>query len=135
MVVLCSCSGITHLLGAGSYLGQRTVPGALSTGDSGCFRLGRPNRVRLSTTRAQDHRRRARLPTGSRRHLIIRLIIQAIRRDPPGSDQIDEASNVSRPDPTGADQIDAEHQATDLAVRPLCANLLDSAGLGVNSLK
>jgi hypothetical protein len=48
--------------------------------------------------------------------LIIRLIIQTIRRDRSGSDQIDEASNVSRPDPSGAEQIDAEHQATDLAV-------------------
>jgi hypothetical protein len=47
--------------------------------------------------------------------LIIRLIIQTIRRDPTGSDQIDEASNLSRPDPAGADQIDAEHQATELA--------------------
>jgi hypothetical protein len=47
--------------------------------------------------------------------LIIRLIIQTIRQDPSGSDQIDEASNVSRPDRSGADQIDAEHQATDLA--------------------
>jgi hypothetical protein len=44
------------------------------------------------------------------------LIIQTIRRDPSGSDQIDEASNVSRPDPSGADQTDAEHQATDLTV-------------------
>jgi hypothetical protein len=44
------------------------------------------------------------------------LIIQAIRRDPSGSDQIDEASNVRRPDRSGADQIDAEHQATDLVV-------------------
>jgi hypothetical protein len=41
--------------------------------------------------------------------LIIRLIIQTIRLDLSGSDQIDEASNVSRPDPSGADQIDAEH--------------------------
>jgi hypothetical protein len=49
-------------------------------------------------------------------HLIIRLIIQTIRRGPSGSDQIDEALDVSRPDPSGADQIDAEHQATDLAV-------------------
>jgi hypothetical protein len=48
--------------------------------------------------------------------LIIRLIIQTIRRDRSGSDGIDEAPNLSRPDPTGADQIDAEHQATDLAV-------------------
>src|SRR5215217_4572381 len=48
--------------------------------------------------------------------LIIRLIIQTIRRDRTGSDQIGEASNLSRPDPSGADQIDAEHQATDLAV-------------------
>ena len=48
--------------------------------------------------------------------LIIRLIIQTIRRDPSGAIWTDEASNVSRPDPSGADQIDAEHQATDLAV-------------------
>jgi hypothetical protein len=48
--------------------------------------------------------------------LIIRLIIQTIRRDPTGSVQIDDPSNVSRPDPSGSDQIDAEHQATDLAV-------------------
>jgi hypothetical protein len=48
--------------------------------------------------------------------LIIRLIIQTIRRDPTGSVWIDEASNVSRPDRSGADQIDAEHQPTDLAV-------------------
>jgi hypothetical protein len=51
---------------------------------------------------------------GSR--LIIPLIIQTIRRGPSGSDQIDEASNMSRPDRSGADQSDAE-QATDLAVR------------------
>jgi hypothetical protein len=49
--------------------------------------------------------------------LIIRLIIQTIRRDRTRSDQIDEAPNVSRPDPSGADQIDAEHQATDLMVQ------------------
>ena len=48
--------------------------------------------------------------------LIIRLIIQTIRRDPSGAVWTDGAPNVSRPDPTGADQIDAEHQATDLAV-------------------
>jgi hypothetical protein len=48
--------------------------------------------------------------------LIIRLIIQTIRRDPSGRDQIDQAPNVSRPDPSGADQIDAEDQATDLPV-------------------
>jgi hypothetical protein len=48
--------------------------------------------------------------------LIIRLIIQTIRRDPFGSVWTDDASNVSRPDRSGADQIDAEHQATDLAV-------------------
>jgi hypothetical protein len=48
--------------------------------------------------------------------LIIRLIIQTIRRDPSGADQIDDPSNVSSADPSGADQIDAEHQATDLAV-------------------
>ena len=50
--------------------------------------------------------------------LIIRLIIQTIRRDPTGSDQIDDPSNVSSPDPSGAD-LDAEHQATDLAVLPI----------------
>jgi hypothetical protein len=48
--------------------------------------------------------------------LIIRLIIQTIRRGPSGAVWTDEASNVSRPDRSGADQIDAEHQATDLAV-------------------
>ena len=52
----------------------------------------------------------------TRRGLIIRLIIQTIRRDPSGSVWTDEAPNVSRPDPSGADQIVAEHQATDLAV-------------------
>src|SRR5215212_5868671 len=52
--------------------------------------------------------------------LIIRLIIQTIRRDPTGSVWTDEAPNLSRPDPTGADQTDAEHQATDLAVRRGC---------------
>jgi hypothetical protein len=50
------------------------------------------------------------------RRLIIPLILQTIRRDPSGSDQIDEACNLSRPDPSGPDQIDVEHQATDLAV-------------------
>src|SRR4029453_7202866 len=44
------------------------------------------------------------------------MIIQTIRQDPSGSDQIDDPSNVSRPDRSGSDQIDAEHQATDLAV-------------------
>ena len=48
--------------------------------------------------------------------LIIHLIIQTIRQGRSRSDQIDEASDVSRPDPSGADQIDAKHQATDLAV-------------------
>jgi hypothetical protein len=48
--------------------------------------------------------------------LIIRLIIQTIRRVPSGSVWIDDASNVSRPDRSGADQIDAEHQATHLAL-------------------
>jgi len=48
--------------------------------------------------------------------LIIRLIIQTIRRDPSGAVWTDEAPNVSRPDRSGADQIDAEHQPTDLAV-------------------
>jgi hypothetical protein len=51
-------------------------------------------------------------------HLIIPLIIQPIRQDPPGSSWIDGAPNVSSPDQSGADQIDAEHQATDLAVWP-----------------
>src|SRR5215207_8452954 len=59
---------------------------------------------------------RSEWPRLGSRALIIRLIIQTIRRDPSGADQIDEAPNVSRPDPTGADQIDAEHQSTDLAV-------------------
>jgi hypothetical protein len=48
--------------------------------------------------------------------LIIRLIIQTIRRDPSRSLRIDEAVNLSRADPSGADQIDVEHQATELAV-------------------
>jgi hypothetical protein len=48
--------------------------------------------------------------------LIIRLILQTIRRDPTGSVWIDEASNLSRPDSSGVDQIDAEHQTKDLAV-------------------
>jgi hypothetical protein len=48
--------------------------------------------------------------------MIIRLIIQTIRRDPSGSVWIDEASNLSRPDPTGPDQIEAEHQSTDVEV-------------------
>ncbi len=61
--------------------------------------------------------RRGLVAEGAASHgLIIRLIIHTIRRDPTGSDQIDEAPNLSRPDPSGADQIDAEHQATDLAV-------------------
>jgi hypothetical protein len=51
--------------------------------------------------------------------LIIRLIIQTIRLDPTGSDQIDEASNVSSLDPSGADQIDVEHEARDLALCPM----------------
>jgi hypothetical protein len=48
--------------------------------------------------------------------LIIRLIIQTIRRDLSGAVWTDEAPNLSSPDPSGADQIDAEHQATDLAI-------------------
>jgi hypothetical protein len=52
---------------------------------------------------------------GPGRPLIIRLIIQTIRRDRSGAVWTDEASNLSRPDPSGADQIDAEHQPTDLA--------------------
>jgi hypothetical protein len=55
-------------------------------------------------------------PGTSRTSLIIRLIIQTIQLDPSRPDQIDEASNVSRPDRSGADQIDAEYRATDLAV-------------------
>jgi DNA-binding CsgD family transcriptional regulator len=51
---------------------------------------------------------RSEWPRLGSRALIIRLIIQTIRLDPTGSDQIDEASNVSSPDPSGADQIDAE---------------------------
>jgi hypothetical protein len=39
-----------------------------------------------------------------------------VAADPPGSNQTDEASEVSRQAPSGADQIDVEHQATDLAV-------------------
>jgi hypothetical protein len=65
------------------------------------------------------HRGRSGLGVGSAprlRGLIIRLIIQTIRRDRTRSVWTDEAPNVSRPDPTGADQIDAAHQATDLAV-------------------
>jgi hypothetical protein len=54
--------------------------------------------------------------------LIIRLIIQTIRQDPTGSDQIDDPSNLSSPDPSGADQIDAEHQATDLAVGEIASS-------------
>jgi hypothetical protein len=42
--------------------------------------------------------------------LIIRLIIQTIRRDPSRSDQIDDAATVSRLDPSGAVQVDAEHR-------------------------
>jgi len=74
---------------------------------------------------AQDGRR-VRWPTRpSRPHqdqdvrcgcLIIRLIIQTIRQDQSGSDQIDDPSNLSSPDRSGPDQIDAEHQATDLTV-------------------
>ena len=51
--------------------------------------------------------------------LIIRLIIQTIRRDPSGAVWTDGASNVSRLDRSGADQIDAEHQATDLVLLDL----------------
>jgi hypothetical protein len=43
--------------------------------------------------------------------LIIRLIIQTIRRDPSGAVWTDGASNVSRPDRSGAIQVDAEHPA------------------------
>src|SRR4029453_11995495 len=48
-----------------------------------------------------------------------RLIVQTIRQDPTGSVWTDDPSNVSRPDPSGAHQIDAQHQATDLALRPV----------------
>jgi hypothetical protein len=47
------------------------------------------------------------------------LIIQTIRRDPSGSDQIDDPSNVSRLDPSGADQIDAEHPPRKRKVAPV----------------
>jgi hypothetical protein len=50
------------------------------------------------------------------RGLIIRLIIQTIRRDRSGSVWTDDPPNVSSPDRSGADQSDAEHQSTDLAV-------------------
>jgi hypothetical protein len=50
--------------------------------------------------------------------LIIPLIIRTIRRDPSASVWIEGPSQLSRSDPSGSDQIDAEHQATDLAVRP-----------------
>jgi hypothetical protein len=43
--------------------------------------------------------------------LIIRLIIQTIRRVESRSDQNDKASIASRPDRSGPDQIDIEHQA------------------------
>jgi hypothetical protein len=66
--------------------------------------------------RKQHEGQRGRLWASRLTCLIIRLIIQTIRRDPSRSDQIDDPSNVGRPDPSGADQIDAEHQATDLAV-------------------
>jgi hypothetical protein len=39
--------------------------------------------------------------------LIIRLIIQTIRRDPSGSVWIDEAPNLTRADRSGAVQFDA----------------------------
>jgi hypothetical protein len=57
--------------------------------------------------------------------LIIPMIIQTIRRDPSGPDQIDDTPNVSRPDPSGADQIDADHQPTDLAIgaKTVCLEL------------
>jgi hypothetical protein len=55
-------------------------------------------------------------PEAAARRLIIRLIIQTIRRDPSGAVWTDGPPNVSRPDRSGADQIDAEHQTTDLAV-------------------
>ena len=48
--------------------------------------------------------------------LIIRLLIQTIRRGPSRSIWTDDPSDVSRPDPSGSDQIDVDHQATDLAV-------------------
>ena len=47
--------------------------------------------------------------TSSRQGLIIRLIIQTIRRDPSGAVWTDEPSNVSRLDPSGAVQADCEH--------------------------
>src|SRR5215207_9727161 len=53
--------------------------------------------VRWSTTRVA--RLGIRFSVGC--PLIIRLIIQPIRRDPSGSVWIDKASNLSSPDPTG----------------------------------
>jgi hypothetical protein len=55
--------------------------------------------------------------------LIIRLIIQTIRRDPSRSAWIDDAPNVSRLDPSGADQSDAARQAMDLVVGPRSSDL------------
>jgi hypothetical protein len=75
--------------------------------------------VEEATTSSNDPRPSSVGRAGGRcrlEHLIIRLIIQTIRRDPSGAVRIDEAPNLSRADPSGADQIDAEHQATDLAV-------------------
>jgi hypothetical protein len=54
-----------------------------------------PDSISGGLTRPRPHR--AYLPC-----LIIRLIIQTIRRDRSGSDQIDDPSNVSRPDPCGS---------------------------------
>ena len=81
--------------------------------------LMRPDVPSSSWGRAPDAKSCARPELGSSSCLpclIIRLVIQTIRRDPSRSVWTDEAPNVSRPDRSGADQIDAEHQATDLAV-------------------
>jgi hypothetical protein len=78
-------------------------------------RCGSATRLRITVPCADVAPRMARQRP---RRLIIRLIIQAIRRDPSGAVWTDGASNVSRPDPSGADQIDVERQATDLAVWP-----------------
>ena len=73
-----------------------------------------PHAGPLPSSMAETDRNGARLRQGA--GVIIRLIIQTIRRDPSGPDATDGPSHLSRLDPSGADQIDAEHQATDLAV-------------------
>ena len=81
--------------------------------------LTRPRRPVSLWPEHQIEKLCARPPTRSSSFLpclIIRLIIQTIRRVLSGSDGIEEAPNLSRADPSGTDQSDAEHQSTDLAV-------------------